>query len=219
VQAGRGGQPGVDLLHQDAEPLTLLDDGLDAPPPQALVDRHALMVPEPERIPAGAPRLLGDAVLRAARSPVAADVPSHLVHELRRDVGEAVVVAGVRGDGGQDLLVGGREERAGAGGDDVATGELLHDAFSVVVVWVDGGPGRPAGAPGLGGEGTAIRSYPSAASLSRSLSTRTTPTATPTSSTQTIGSKRECSGRAAARRATSRTPARAGTRRLTGAIR
>src|SRR3712207_5426300 len=136
-----------------------------------------------------------------------ADGGADLADQARRDVAEAVVVTGVTGDGGEDVVVGGCGERPAARGDDVATGELLHGylrGWGETAVRRTAGVGQPACA---------------AASCTSSRSTRTMPRAAPCASTHTIGSNRVSSGRAAPRWATSLSPADAGTRRLTGARR
>src|SRR3712207_1647267 len=85
-----------------------------------------------------------------------ADGGAHLVHQARRDVGEAVVVTGVAGDRGEDVVLGGRGERPAARGDDVATGELLHGDTSGV-------RGRPSSGGRRGRGAISLRAPPRAA--------------------------------------------------------
>src|SRR3954452_25597973 len=58
-----------------------------------------------------------------------ADVRADRGHELLGDLAEAVVVAGVVGDLGEDLAVIVGAEGVGAAGDDGAAGEGLHGCF------------------------------------------------------------------------------------------
>src|SRR3954452_15749344 len=103
------------------------------------------------------------------------DVPAHRADELLRDLGEPVVVAGVVGDLGEDLLVRAAAEGVGAARDDGAAGERLHGWVLSVGV----------------------------ASRRTSCSNWSSPRNVPYSSMQQMGSKRSWTGRVSARWATS----------------